>query len=211
VNRLLFPYMNEAIELFCDGVEIKHVDRAAKDFGMPMGPFTLYDVVGLDTAVYAGRVLAEAFPDRFPPSPLLPAMVKQGRLGQKSGAGFFKYKDKQGRGEPDPSLVEIVKPYIRGGAKLSPQQVTERLFLPMLLEATRVLEAGIVRDPRDVDLGLIFGIGVPPFKGGLLFWADTLGTAKIVEMLKPNESLGPRFAPTPMLLAMAKTNQKFYR
>lgn len=210
VNRLLFPYMNEAIELLRDGVEIRHIEKAAKEFGMPMGPFTLYDVVGLDTAVYAGRVLAEAFPERFPPSPLLPAMLKRGHLGQKSGAGFFLYKDKKGRGEPDPSLTEVIQPYLRGGAKLSPQQVTERLFLPMLLEATRVLEAGIVRDPRDVDLGLIFGLGFPPFKGGLLFWADTLGAAKLVEMVGKYESLGPRFTPTPLLLEMAETNRKFY-
>jgi 3-hydroxyacyl-CoA dehydrogenase/enoyl-CoA hydratase/carnithine racemase len=210
VNRLLFPYMNEAVELLCDGAEIKHVERAAKEFGMPMGPFTLYDVVGLDTAVYAGSVLAEAFPDRFSTSPLVPTMVKQGRLGQKSGAGFFAYKYKQGRGEPDPTLAEVVKPCLRGGAKLSPQQITERLFLPMLLEATRVLDEKIVRDPRDVDLGLIFGIGFPPFQGGLLFWADTLGAGKIVEMLKQYESLGPRFAPTPLLLEMAKSGRKFY-
>ena len=210
VNRLLFPYMNEAIELLYDGVEIKHIERAAKEFGMPMGPFTLYDVVGLDTAVYAGKVLAEAFPNRFPPSPLLPAMLKRGRLGQKSGSGFFKYKDKQGRGEPDPALTEVSGTYLRGGPKLSPQQITERLFLPMLLEATRVLEAGIVRDPRDVDLGLIFGLGFPPYKGGLLFWADTLGAAKIVEMLKQYESLGPRYVPTPLLLEMAKSDRTFY-
>lgn len=210
VNRLLFPYMNEAIELLCDGVEIRHIEKAAREFGMPMGPFTLYDVVGIDTAVYAGRVLTEAFPDRFPPSPLLPSMLKRRRLGQKSGVGFFVYKDKKGRGEPDPSLAEVVQPYLRGGPKLSPQQITERLFLPMLLEATRALEAGIVRDPRDVDLGLIFGLGFPPFKGGLLFWADTIGAAKLVEMVRQYESLGTRFTPTPLLLDMAKSNRKFY-
>jgi hypothetical protein len=80
----------------------------------------------------------------------------------------------------------------------------------MVLEATRILEEKIVRDVRDVDLGLIYGIGFPPFKGGLLFWADTLGAAKIVEMLKPWESLGERMKPTPMLLEMAKTGKKFY-
>lgn len=210
VNRLLFPYMNEAIELLCDGVELRHIEKAAKEFGMPMGPFTLYDVVGIDTAVYAGRVLAEAFPDRFPPSPLLPAMLKRGRLGQKSGVGFYRYTDKKGRGEPDPTLADVISPYLRGGPRLSPQQITERLFLPMLLEATAALAAGIVRDPHDVDLGLIFGLGFPPFKGGLLFWADTLGATKIVEMVKVHEAVGPRFLPTPLLLEMARSGQKFY-
>jgi 3-hydroxyacyl-CoA dehydrogenase/enoyl-CoA hydratase/3-hydroxybutyryl-CoA epimerase/3-hydroxyacyl-CoA dehydrogenase/enoyl-CoA hydratase/3-hydroxybutyryl-CoA epimerase/enoyl-CoA isomerase len=210
VNRLLLPYMNEALELVCDGAAIKAVERAAKDFGMPMGPITLYDVVGLDTAYYAGRVMHEAFPDRTAASPILPALVKAGRLGQKSGAGFYAYKDKGGRGTPDPALDEIIKPCIRKQEKFTPEQITARLFLPMVLEATRILEAKVVRDVRDVDLGLIFGVGFPPFKGGLLFWADTLGAAKIVEMLKPLESLGPRAQPTPMLLELAKSGKKFY-
>jgi 3-hydroxyacyl-CoA dehydrogenase/enoyl-CoA hydratase/3-hydroxybutyryl-CoA epimerase/3-hydroxyacyl-CoA dehydrogenase/enoyl-CoA hydratase/3-hydroxybutyryl-CoA epimerase/enoyl-CoA isomerase len=84
------------------------------------------------------------------------------------------------------------------------------LFLPMLLEATRVLEANLVRDARDVDLGLIYGIGFPPFRGGLMFWADSVGAAKIAEMLKPFEALGERFEPTSLLREAAKTNKKFY-
>ena len=212
VNRLLLPYMNEALELILDGVEIKAIESAAKGFGMPMGPITLYDVVGLDTAYYAGQVMHEAFPDRIGESPLLAAMVKAGRLGQKTGVGFFSYKEKrEGRGAPDPSLAEVVKPLMRGQTKLSEQQIVERLFLPMVLEATRILAEQKVRDPRDVDLGLIYGIGFPPFKGGLLFWADTIGAAKLIEMLKPYESLGQRYQPTPMLVEMAKSGGSFYR
>ena len=94
--------MNEAIELLCDGASIKEIDRAATAFGMPMGPITLYDLVGLDTAVYAGMVMYQAFPDRVVASPLVPALVKQGRLGQKSGRGFFSYQNKKGRAEDDP-------------------------------------------------------------------------------------------------------------
>ncbi len=211
VNRLLFPYMNEALELLTSGVSIKHVDGAAKAFGMPMGPITLYDVVGLDTALFAGSVMHDAFPDRVLASSLLEAMVKAGRLGQKSRAGFFAYKEKSDRGEPDPTFDAFLQPYLQPNPpKLDPQTITNRLFLPMLLEATRVLAEKKVRDPRDVDLGLIFGIGFPPFKGGLLCWADTIGAAKIVEMLKPLESLGARFAPTPLLLELAKTGKKFY-
>jgi 3-hydroxyacyl-CoA dehydrogenase/enoyl-CoA hydratase/carnithine racemase len=215
VNRLLFPYMNEAIELLTSGVPIKAIDGAAKAFGMPMGPITLYDVVGLDTALFAGKVMVEAFPDRFLASSLLPAMVEGGRLGQKSRRGFFAYKEKSDRGDPDPTFDELLKKHARPAAekpaeKVDSQTVTYRLFLPMLLEATRVLAEKKVRDPRDVDLGLIFGIGFPPSKGGLLFWADTIGAAKIVELLKPLEGLGERFAPTPLLLELAKSNRKFY-
>jgi 3-hydroxyacyl-CoA dehydrogenase/enoyl-CoA hydratase/3-hydroxybutyryl-CoA epimerase/3-hydroxyacyl-CoA dehydrogenase/enoyl-CoA hydratase/3-hydroxybutyryl-CoA epimerase/enoyl-CoA isomerase len=155
-------------------------------------------------------VLKSAFPDRTVFSPVLPELATQGRLGQKTGAGFFKYKDRTAKGEPDPKLEAILRPLMRGGPKLSRQQIIERLFLPMLLEATRVVEERIVRDPRDVDLGLIYGIGFPPFRGGLLFWADTVGAAKVLEMLKPWESLGPRFAPTPLLIDMARTGKRFY-
>lgn len=210
VNRLLFPYMNEALELLTAGVPIKAIDGAAKSFGMPMGPITLYDVVGLDTALFAGGVMVEAFPGRFLKSPLLETMVQAGRLGQKSRSGFFAYKEKSDRGEPDPTFDAVLKPFLREPQKLDGETIVQRLFLPMLLEATRVLEEKKVRDPRDVDLGLIFGIGFPPFKGGLLFWADTLGAKKIVEMLKPFASLGERYAPTPLLLELARTNGKFY-
>jgi len=175
-----------------------------------MGPITLYDLVGLDTAVYAGLTMAKAFPERIVSSPLVPAMVKQGRLGQKSGKGFFSYQNKKGRPEEDPAVEKIIATYRRGQRKFSREELTNRLFLPMLLEATRMLAEKIVRDVRDVDLGLIFGLGFPPFKGGLLYWADTIGAAKLVEMIKPLEPLGPRFQPTPLLLEMAAKGRKFY-
>jgi len=210
VNRLLLPYMTEALELLLDGVEIKHVERAAKSFGMPMGPITLYDVVGIDTCYHAGHVMKEAFPDRVIESPLLAALYKAGRYGQKSGAGFFAYTGKGGQGQPDPALADILGPLVRKKEKLSEEQIIQRLFLPMVLEASRILAEKKVADARDVDLGLIFGTGFPPFKGGLLFWADTLGAAKIIELLKPLESLGERYRPTPMLLELAKTGRGFY-
>jgi len=210
VNRLLFPYMNEAIELLCDGASLEEIDRAATAFGMPMGPITLYDLVGLDTAMYAGMVMYQAFPERVVASPLVPAMVKQGRLGQKSGRGFYSYDNKKGRPAPDAAALALIAPYRRSERKFSREELTHRLFLPMLLEATRMLAERIVRDVRDVDLGLIFGLGFPPFKGGLLFWADTIAAARILELVKPLEPLGARFQPTPLLLEMAKTGQRFY-
>jgi 3-hydroxyacyl-CoA dehydrogenase/enoyl-CoA hydratase/3-hydroxybutyryl-CoA epimerase/3-hydroxyacyl-CoA dehydrogenase/enoyl-CoA hydratase/3-hydroxybutyryl-CoA epimerase/enoyl-CoA isomerase len=166
--------------------------------------------VGLDTAFYAGRVVYDAFPERIVVSPVLPVLIKVGRLGQKSGAGFLAYPGGKERGEPDAALKPLLAPMIRGQGKFTEAEITARLFLPMLLEATRVLEDKIVRDVRDVDLGLIYGLGFPPFKGGLLFWADTLGAPKILEMLKPLEALGDRWKPTPMLLEMARSGKKFY-
>lgn len=210
VNRLLFPYMNEAIELLCDGVSMQEIDKAAMTFGMPMGPIALYDMVGLDTAMYAGKTMWEAFPDRVVASPVLPAMVKAGRLGQKSKLGFYAYQNKRGKSQPDPAAEAIVANYRRGDAKLAREQIADRLILPMLLEATRVLEERLVRDVRDVDLGLVFGIGFPPFRGGLLFWADTVGPDRIVKMLEPLAHLGARMQPTPLLLEMAKGGKKFH-
>jgi len=210
VNRLLLPYMNEALELILDGADIKSVERASKDFGMPMGPITLFDVVGIDTAVHAGRVMYEAFPKRVVPSELLTAVFKAGRLGQKSGGGFFNYDGKRGRPTPSPEAEAIIQQRRRQQQTFTNEQLTERMFLPMVVEATLLLEERLVRNPRDVDLGLVFGIGFPPFKGGLLFWADTLGAKKIVETLKPYAAIGPRYQPTDMLLDMAKTGKKFY-
>jgi len=210
VNRLLLPYMNEALELITEGAQISQIEKAAKQFGMPMGPITLYDVVGLDTAFYAGRTMLDAFPDRISASPILPALIKAGRIGQKSGSGFFSYQNKKRRAQPDPELEGHIKTYITGSRDFTREELTSRLFLPMLLEATRVLEDSIVRDPRDVDLGLIFGLGFPPFKGGLLFWADTLGAEKILEMLKPLASLGKRMQPTQLLQEMAAEKKSFY-
>jgi 3-hydroxyacyl-CoA dehydrogenase/enoyl-CoA hydratase/3-hydroxybutyryl-CoA epimerase/3-hydroxyacyl-CoA dehydrogenase/enoyl-CoA hydratase/3-hydroxybutyryl-CoA epimerase/enoyl-CoA isomerase len=210
VNRLLLPYLNESLELLLEGATIESIERAAKKFGMPLGPVALFDMVGIDTAMYAGRVMWEAFPDRIVASPILPALVKAGMLGQKTGSGFFSYQGKKGRAEPNPKLREIIDRYKRAPQEFTPEQLTARLFLPILLEATRILDDKIVRDVRDIDLGLIFGLGFPPFKGGLLFWADTLGAAKVVEMLKPLEHLGARTKPTARLLEMAKTGAKFY-
>jgi 3-hydroxyacyl-CoA dehydrogenase/enoyl-CoA hydratase/3-hydroxybutyryl-CoA epimerase/3-hydroxyacyl-CoA dehydrogenase/enoyl-CoA hydratase/3-hydroxybutyryl-CoA epimerase/enoyl-CoA isomerase len=210
VNRLLLPYLNEALELLCDGAAIGDVERAAEAFGMLLGPLAMYDMIGLDTALMAGLRLWEAFPDRIPASPLLPALVKRGRLGQKSGQGFFSYLEGSG-GEPDPDLAPILAPYIRRRAVFTQDEIASRLFLPVLLEATRALEEGIVRDPRDVDVGVIYGLGFPPSKGGLLFWADRLGAGRMVEMLKPLEHLGKRARPTPLLLEMAKEGAGFYR
>jgi len=215
VNRVLLPYMNEALLLLEAGASIKAVDKAATKFGMPMGPITLYDTVGLDVAVHAGGVMQKAFPDRVEPSTLLPKMIEADRRGKKNGQGFFDYiTDKKGRQKAQPSdaVEAILQSAIRNPQSDVDIDVdfVDRLFLPMLLEATRLIEDAIVADVRDVDLGLIYGIGFPPFRGGLFCWADTIGAAAIVEKLKPYAELGQRYEPTTMLLEYAKADRKFY-
>jgi 3-hydroxyacyl-CoA dehydrogenase/enoyl-CoA hydratase/3-hydroxybutyryl-CoA epimerase/enoyl-CoA isomerase len=209
VNRILFPYINESLLLLEEGVPPRLIDKAATAFGMPMGPITLNDLVGLDTSLYAGNVINEAFPDRSVPTRILGDLVKAGRMGQKSGAGFYAYP--KGKPADDPALEGFLKNVRREGTPpADPETITDRLFLPMLTEASRVLAEGIVREPGDVDMGLILGIGFPAFRGGILRWADNVGLAAVVEKLKKYESLGERFRPTESMKKLAAEGKGFY-
>jgi 3-hydroxyacyl-CoA dehydrogenase/enoyl-CoA hydratase/3-hydroxybutyryl-CoA epimerase/3-hydroxyacyl-CoA dehydrogenase/enoyl-CoA hydratase/3-hydroxybutyryl-CoA epimerase/enoyl-CoA isomerase len=210
VNRLLSPYLNASLSLIHDGVNIRDIDKAALKFGMPIGPIALYDMVGLDTAFHAGKTMYDAFPDRFIASPILPALMKTGRLGQKNGLGFYNYQNKRGKAETDPAVEKLLETYVKTRQPLTPEQVTLRLFLPMLLEAARVLEEQIVVDPRDVDIGLIYGLGFPPFKGGLLYWADQLGIAKLQEMVRSVAATGKQFVVPSLMAEMANGGRTFY-
>jgi 3-hydroxyacyl-CoA dehydrogenase/enoyl-CoA hydratase/3-hydroxybutyryl-CoA epimerase/enoyl-CoA isomerase len=210
VNRILFPYMNEALALLEEGAEPRAIDKAATDFGMPMGPITLHDVVGLDTALYAGQVVNRAFADRAKQTRLLGELVKAGRLGQKSGAGFYSYA-KGSRGVDDPAFAPLLEKVRSGKTRAIPQEdITDRLFLAMLVEASLALAEGIVRDPSDVDLGLILGIGFPAWRGGLLRWADSEGLDKIAQRLAKYTPLGKRFQPTEQMQALARQGKKIY-
>ena len=224
INRLLLPYLGEALELLLEGVDIKDIEAAATGFGMAKGPLGLLDEIGLDTTLKGGLVLAAAFPERTVASPLLVAMVKAGQLGVKSGAGFFTYDRKtddiQAERTLDAAAARLIAqwayspqkqmPQKQMSQKPSPQKITTRLFLPMVLEATRILAEQKVRHPRDIDLGVLFGLGFPAQRGGLLWWADTLGAGRIIEMLRWLERLGPRAEPTPLLIEMARDNTRFY-
>jgi 3-hydroxyacyl-CoA dehydrogenase/enoyl-CoA hydratase/3-hydroxybutyryl-CoA epimerase/3-hydroxyacyl-CoA dehydrogenase/enoyl-CoA hydratase/3-hydroxybutyryl-CoA epimerase/enoyl-CoA isomerase len=209
VNRVLFPYMNEALALLEEGAEPRAIDKAATKFGMPMGPITLEDLVGLDTSLYAGRVVNAAFADRAATTKILDELVAAGRLGQKSGAGFYSYA-KGSKPNDDPRLAELLAKVRTGKREIAEEEITDRLFLPMLTEASRVLTEGIVREPGDVDMGLILGIGFPPFRGGLLRWADNLGLAQVLQKLAKYEHLGPRFQPTEQMRKLAAEGKGFY-
>lgn len=209
VNRILFPYLNESLVLLEEGASPRAIDKAATAFGMPMGPITLNDVVGLDTSLYAGNVVNTAFADRAKTTRLLDELVKAGRLGQKSGAGFYSYA-KGSRGVDDPAFETILARCRTAKRDIGQEEIIDRLFLPMLTEASRVLTENIVREPADVDMGLILGIGFPAFHGGILRWADTLGMPKVLDKLKKYENLGPRFHPTEQMPKLAAENKRFY-
>jgi 3-hydroxyacyl-CoA dehydrogenase/enoyl-CoA hydratase/3-hydroxybutyryl-CoA epimerase/3-hydroxyacyl-CoA dehydrogenase/enoyl-CoA hydratase/3-hydroxybutyryl-CoA epimerase/enoyl-CoA isomerase len=217
VNRLLMPYLHEAVEMLREGVEPRRIDRIARGFGMPMGPIELYDLIGLDTAFYAGLVLNDAFGDRIEASPVIPALVRSGRLGCKSGAGFYRYRGhggKEGAGRvriegPDDGVAAVIAPYALPPRQSSDETICNRLFLPIVLEALRALDEGIVRDGRDIDLAVIHALGFPAFRGGVLAWADSLGAAEVLRRLEPLADLGLRMQPTPTLAALARTGGRF--
>jgi 3-hydroxyacyl-CoA dehydrogenase/enoyl-CoA hydratase/3-hydroxybutyryl-CoA epimerase/3-hydroxyacyl-CoA dehydrogenase/enoyl-CoA hydratase/3-hydroxybutyryl-CoA epimerase/enoyl-CoA isomerase len=213
VNRLLMAYLTEALELLLDGATMDQVEMAATGFGLAMGPFRMLDEIGLDVALESGVVLRDAFPDRTVASPVLITMVKTGLLGMKTGRGFFVHPGVTEASQPvlpNPDVERIVGRWARSLQALNRHKITSRLMLPMVLEASRILEEGRVRDAGDVDLGVVFGLGFPASRGGLLYWADGLGASRIIELLEPLAPLGERARPTAMVLEMAGTGGRFY-
>jgi 3-hydroxyacyl-CoA dehydrogenase / enoyl-CoA hydratase / 3-hydroxybutyryl-CoA epimerase / enoyl-CoA isomerase len=210
VNRILLPYMTEALALLLEGASMDAIDRAAMKFGMPVGPIALQDMVGLDTSCFAGKVLAAAYSDRALKLTLLDDLIAAGRMGKKSGAGFRKFAGTKGKPSDDPAFQPFLEKNRTAKREVSDQEIEDRLFLSMLLEAVRTLEEGIVREPAHVDMGLILGVGFPPFRGGILRWCDATGAGKLIDRAAKYTSLGKRFQPSPLLVDMAKTNKLFY-
>jgi 3-hydroxyacyl-CoA dehydrogenase/enoyl-CoA hydratase/3-hydroxybutyryl-CoA epimerase len=208
VNRILSPYMTEAGHLLAEGVPIEAVDRAMTRWGFPVGPVTLLDEVGLDVAVKAGGVMVEAFGDRLKPRINLGALVADGRLGRKNGRGLFVYR--HGRKEDvDPSAYAVLG--VTPGAAPPEDRIVERLVFAMLNEAARALEEGVVSAPRDGDIGAIFGIGFPPFRGGPFRALDALGARAAVETLERLAAAhGDRFLPAASLAEQSRRGGTFY-
>ena len=211
VNRILGPYMNEAGFLLADGASVEAVDRAAKMFGMPMGPLRLVDEVGIDISRHAGQSLFEALGDRLTPSPPLVALADSGRLGKKGGLGFYRYESGKEKG-PDPEIYAVLSsavPPVR--VTLKEREIRGRLVLAMLNEAARVLEEGIVQRASDGDLAMVTGTGFPPFRGGRLRSAATIHVRTILSRLNELDGrFGARFAPADLIRRLARENRGFY-
>ena len=209
VNRILMLYFNEALRLLAEGVAIEDVDRAMTQYGMPMGPFALLDEVGLDTGQHAAGVLEAAFGKRIgAATPALASIVGSGRLGKKNGKGFYLYKSGR-RTRPDPDVTRLTS----AGAPvtLPVETLQERMVLAMVNEAAVCLEDGVVREPRDLDVAMVFGTGFPPFRGGLLRFADAIGPAVLVDRLaRLADAHGERFRPAQLLRDMVRAESRFY-
>jgi 3-hydroxyacyl-CoA dehydrogenase/enoyl-CoA hydratase/3-hydroxybutyryl-CoA epimerase len=203
VNRLLGFYSLEALWLLDEGYRIEDVDRAMLDWGMPVGPIALGDEVGIDVANEVANTLHEAFGDRLPLPPWIDAAAGAGRLGAKSGAGFYRWDGRERKG-PDPEIYRLLglEPRI---AEPDARFLVERAVLRMVDEAARCLDEGLVADAGQVDLAMIMGTGFPPFRGGPCRWADSYGVARAVATLERfAAAVGPRYEPADALRKVAE-------
>jgi 3-hydroxyacyl-CoA dehydrogenase/enoyl-CoA hydratase/3-hydroxybutyryl-CoA epimerase len=211
VNRLLMPYLNEAARILEQGVRIEEIDNALLQFGMPMGAFILLDEIGIDIAHKVADILHQGLGERVKPSPLLGALYQEGYYGKKNGKGFYRYEGRK-RGGPDAFIYSKIPAGPVRKAPVGPDEIVDRAILLMMKEAALCLEEKIIERPDLLDATLIFGIGFPPFRGGLLRYADKLGAASIARMLDGYaKKYGERFAPPPSLRQMATSKKGFYR
>jgi 3-hydroxyacyl-CoA dehydrogenase/enoyl-CoA hydratase/3-hydroxybutyryl-CoA epimerase len=214
-TRTLSAYMNEAGHLLDEGAPIEVLDKALVDFGFPVGPITLLDEVGIDVGGKVGLVLAEAFGARMAPSQSLRRVVQAGRTGRKGRSGFYRYDASGKKGAVDSTVYQVIGQMAGAQRRDIPvdtvREMAQRCVLAMVNEAARCLEEGILRSPRDGDIGAVFGIGFPPFRGGPFRYVDSVGAHQIVEQLEElNDRFEGRFAPSGILLDAASARRSFY-
>ena len=215
VNRILFAYFGGFNKLVADGADIHIVDKAMERFGWPMGPAYLMDVVGMDTGKHAAGVMAAGFPDRMSNDgdSIVDAMFAADRLGQKNGKGFYAYKpDRKGKlkKQVDPSADAIIQSVQSSALEISAEDIIDRMMIPLCIEAARCLEDNIVSSAAEVDMGLVYGVGFPPFRGGALHYVDKTGLAEFCARADKYKELGPLYHPTSRMRAMADEGLSFY-
>jgi 3-hydroxyacyl-CoA dehydrogenase/enoyl-CoA hydratase/3-hydroxybutyryl-CoA epimerase/enoyl-CoA isomerase len=215
VNRVLFPYFDGFSKLLRDGADFQAVDKVMERWGWPMGPAYLSDVVGIDTGVHAAGVMAEGFPDRMKMDfkTATETMFENNRLGQKNGKGFYEYVTDK-RGKPKKVLSEetytLLAPITGERREFDREDIVARMMLPMCTELARCLEEGIVGSAAEADLALLYGIGFPPFRGGVFRWMDTVGLAHIAEQSEKFASLGKAYQLTDGMRAKLAAGETYY-
>ena len=182
--------MKEGLEL-----TLKQFEKVMEKFGWPMGPAYLMDVVGMDTGHHGQAVMAEGFPDRMKGTYKTAgdAMYEADRLGQKNGVGFYKYEvDRKGKPKKviDESAYEILAPITADRKEFSAEEIIARMMVPMATELARCLEEGIVESAAEADMALVYGVGFPPFRGGIFRWIDQMGVNEFVAMPLEERRLG---------------------
>ncbi|UXD89346.1 fatty acid oxidation complex subunit alpha FadB [Thalassolituus hydrocarboniclasticus] len=215
VNRVLFPYFAGFAGLVRDGADFQKVDKVMEKFGFPMGPAYLLDVVGIDTGVHANEVMAEGFPDRMKADfkTSMEVMFENERYGQKNGKGFYVYEtDKKGKPKKvvDQTTYDLIKPVVAEAKDFEAEDIIARCMIPMCIEIARCLEEGIVDTPAEADMGLIFGIGFPPFRGGACRYMDSVGMAEFVALCDKYADLGNLYKPTARMREMAANGESYF-
>jgi len=208
-SRILSPYMNEAAHVLAEGAAVEELDRALTGFGFPVGPIKLMDEVGIDVGAKVAKIMYEAYGERMHPVESLAAVIEDGRMGRKNKRGFYVYDSDKRKKMVDETVYDLLP----GGHRRKPinvDQVQKRVALQMVNEAMHCLGEGILRNPRDGDIGAIFGLGFPPFLGGPFRFTDVRGAQVVLDDMKRlRDTLGPRFEPAPALVDAAKDNRKF--
>jgi 3-hydroxyacyl-CoA dehydrogenase len=205
-NRMLMPRQYEATKLLLEGATPEQVDRVHVEFGMPMGPFQMADLAGVDIGWHRDPTRIETVRD---------ALCAIDRWGQKKGAGFYDYDDKR-RPSPSPVVQQIIQDFAAQQGverrEISDEEIVERTLYTMVNEGAKVLEEGIAQRASDIDVVWVYGYGWPVYRGGPMFWADTVGLPKIVEGLKRQEArMGSDFSFSKLLLEKAKKGESFTR
>ena len=216
VNRVLFPYFFGFNKLVADGADFAAVDKVMeKEFGWPMGPAYLLDVVGIDTGHHAGDVMAQGFPARMSKEgrTAIDVMYEVNRFGQKNGKGFYAYEqDKKGKPKKvaDAASYELLAPIAKPKQDFDKEAIIARMMIPMINEVVRCLEEGIIASPAEADMALVYGLGFPPFHGGAFRWLDTLGSAKYLDMAQQYQHLGALYEVPAGLRDKARHNEPYY-
>ena len=209
-TRILAPYLNESTRLLTEGVDVKAVDKALVRFGFPVGPITLLDEVGVDVGTKVAPVLEKAFGERMASPDAAGLMIENDYLGRKSGRGFYIYEGvAKGEKPVNTALYELMN--VSQEKDADDEEIVSRCVWLMINEAAYCLQDGIISDPMHGDIGAIFGLGFPPFRGGPFRYMDSLGLTNSVRTLERlAEQFGDRFTPAPLLIEMAKKKQRFY-
>jgi len=215
VNRVLFPYFGGFLMLLSQGADFSRVDKLMERWGWPMGPAYLLDVVGIDTGQHGGEVMAQGFPDRmeYQFTTAVELLYKAERFGQKNGVGFYRYEmDKRGKPKklPDPDTAGVIGSTVKEQLEFTDEQIVERMMIPMCIETVRCLEEGVVSGPADADMGLVYGIGFPPFRGGVLHYMDSMGLDNFCKLCDQYKDLGPLYHPTDGMRKMAADGSTFF-
>lgn len=215
VNRVLFAQCFAMELLLRDGVSFQQIDQVMEQWGMPMGPAYLMDVVGLDTIVHCYSVMSKGIPERFVNDDTTPTetLLNSGRQGQKNGRGYYSYTAAKG-GRPeksvDPDSIDLLASMAGVSKEVDPQIIIDRLLLPLAIEMNHCIDEGIVDSAIEADMALIWGVGFPPFRGGICRWMDEQGLDVICEKADSYSAIGELYKPTESMRAMASKGKKFY-